>query len=198
MDKYINLSGGSADSITKEKTTRVAWVDKHAELIEKLEAEYQLPADAQNNLSETRYHEFSVGDLNILISDQYSPEILEDNIVYPILLTPDWVIGTCNVRGEIIPIFDLEKIIYPDISVAKPTNYKTLILHDENNAIGLPLFKLPTLIHLEKDDAKNYYSKFPELIKPYIREIYKRKNKVWVLINFSSFFKFLKTIYIQS
>lgn len=198
MDKYINLSGGSDDSITKEITTRVAWVDKHAELIAKLEAEYQLPVETQNSLSETRYHEFSVGDLNILISDEHSPEILEDNIVFPMLLTPEWVIGACNVRGEIIPIFDLEKIIYPEINVAKPANFKTLILHDGNNAIGLPLFKLPLLTHLEKNDAINHYSKFPELIKPYIREIYKRKHKVWVLIDFSSFFKFLKTSYIQS
>jgi len=198
MDKNINLSGGSVDNITNEKTTRVAWVDKHAELIAKLEAEYQLPIEAQNNLSETRYHEFSVGDLNILISDQYSPEILEDNVVYPMLLTPDWVIGTCNVRGEIIPIFDLEKIIYPDISVAKPTNYKTLILHEGNNAIGLPLFKLPELIHLEEEDHISNYSKFPELIKPYVKMVYKRKLKIWVLIDFSSFFTFLKTSYIQS
>lgn len=198
MDKNINLSDGSVGSVTKGKTSRVAWVDKHAELIAKLEAEYQLPIEAQNNLSETRFHEFSVGDLNILISDQHSPEILEDDVVYPMLLTPDWVIGACNVRGEIIPIFDLEKIIYPEISVAKPANYKTLILHEGTNAIGLPLFKLPKLIHLDKDDCINNYTMFPDLIKPHIKEIYKRKHKIWILIDFSSFLLFLKTSYIQS
>ncbi len=188
MEKNTHLSDKPVDSVAVEKSARVAWVDKHAELIAKLEAEYQLPLQAQNKLSETRYHEFSVGDLNILISDQYSPEILEDNVVYPMLLTPDWVIGTCNVRGEIVPIFDLEKIIYPEIRVAKPANFKTLILHDGQHTIGLPLFKLPELIHLEKEDRISNYSKFPVLIKPYVKVVYKREHKIRILVDFSSFF----------
>lgn len=198
MEKSINMSGGSVVNLTKEKTTRVTWVDKHADLIAKLEAEYQLPFEEQNNLSETRFHEFSVGNLNILISDLHSPEILEDNAVYPMFLTPDWVIGTCNVRGRIIPIFNLEKIIYPDSSLAKPKEYKTLILTEGNNDIGLSIYKLPVMVHLEKEDCISHYSKFPDLIKPFIKDIYKRKHKIWILIDFSSFLMFLKSNYTQS
>ena len=197
MEDKINVSSELVDSSAIEKNTRIPWVDKHAELIAKLEAEYKLPAEEQYDSSTIRYHQFSVGDLNILISEQHSPEILDDNIVYPMLLTPDWVLGTCNVRGKIIPIFDLEKIIYPDISINKPTNYKTLILHEGQNAIGLPLFKLPTLIHLQNDESINEYTKLPELLKPHIKMIYQRKHKIWILINFSTFFSSQKTSYIQ-
>ncbi len=192
METEINLSNESAESVVNEKTARVPWVDKHAELIAKLEAEYNLPIDEQSNLSGTPYHQFSIGDLNILASEQYSPEILEDNIVYPMLLTPDWVLGACNIRGKIIPVFDLENLLYPDVCNTKPTNYKTFILHDGQNAIGLPLFNLPTLIHLKDEECIRKHTKLPAMLKPYIKKIYKRKKKIWVLVDFTSFFISLK------
>ena len=198
MDKNSNSPAESIESAANNISARVTWLEKHAELIAKLEAEYQLPTDVEKGLSVLHFHEFSVGDLNILISEHHSPEILEDNVVYPMLLTPDWVIGACNVRGEIIPIFDLEKIIFPDIKVARPTNYKTIILRDGKYTIALPLFNLPKLIQLEKDDSINDYSKVPELVRPFIKEVYRSKHKVWVLIDLSSFLAFLKENYIHT
>ena len=198
MDKNTNLSAESISSISSNKSTRASWLDKHAELIAKLEAEYQQPIDADEETSVLHFHEFNVGDLNILISEYHSPEILEDNVVCPMLLTPGWVIGMCNVRGEIIPVFDLEKIIFPDITIARPENYKTLILRDGKYTIGLPLFSLPKLVHLDKSDVVSDSSKVPELVTPFIKEIYKRKHKIWVLLDLSSFLAFLKAKYIHT
>ncbi|MEM7401000.1 MAG: chemotaxis protein CheW [Pseudomonadota bacterium] len=198
MDKNINLSIDSVKSIARNESTRGRWLDKHAELIAKLEAEYQQPIDTEKESSVLHFHEFSVGSLNILISEQHSPEILEDNVVYPMLLTPNWVIGTCNVRGEIIPVFDLEKIIFPDITVARPENYKTLILRDGKYTIGLPLFSLPKLIQFDKSDITDDSSKLPEIVRPFIKEIYRRKQNICVLLDLAAFLAFLKAKYIHT
>ncbi len=198
MDKNTTSIAEPNNSISSTKSERVRWLDKHAELIAKLEAEYQQPIDTENQPSVLDFHEFNVGNLNLLISEHHSPEILEDNIVYPMLLTPNWVIGTCNVRGEIIPVFDLEKIIFPDITIARPENFKTLILRDGKYTIGLPLFSLPKLIHLDKSNATNDSSKLPELVRPFIKQTFKRKHMIWVLLDLASFLAYLKAKYIHT
>lgn len=198
MESKINLSTESVGFVSNREMTRVPWEDKHSELIAKLQAEYNSPQEEDTSSSTTRYQQFCVNDLNLLASEQHAPEILDDNIVYPLMLTPEWVLGTSNVRGKIVPIFDLEKILYPEVCSTKPKNYKTLVLHEGENTVGLPLFQLPVLIYLDKEECVAECSKLPGSIKPFVKKIYMRKDKVWILIDFSSLFSFLKSKYIHS
>ena len=187
MEETIKLSNVTLLDKENETSSRTGWVEKHAELIAKLEAEYQSPHEAEDDSLGIRYYGFNIGGLNLLISEHISSEILEDNIIYPIPLAPSWLLGACNVRGDIVPIINLEQIITGEISIFEPMEYKTLILAEEGNTLGLPLVKLPKPIHFKQEERISNYSKLPELVQPFITVAYKRSQSIWACIDFPSF-----------
>ena len=187
MEESIKLSDVTLLDDEIQRNSRTGWLEKHAELIAKLEAEYQSPHEVKDDSLDTRFYGFTIANLNLLISDHISSEILEDNIVYPIPLTPNWLLGACNVRGDIVPIIDLAQIIAGEDRDTKPAEYKTLVLEEAGSTIGLPLIKLPVPIHFKEEDRVSNYSKLPDFVQPFITLAYKRKQNIWVCINFSSF-----------
>ncbi len=187
MEEPIKLSGVTLSDKLSEMGLRTGWVEKHAELIAKLEAEYQSSHDEKDDSLDTRYYGFRVGNLNLLISEEMSSEILEDSTINPILLAPNWLIGVCNVRGDIVPIIDLEQIVTSKIGITEPRKYKTLILSQEGNSIGLLLAKLPVSIYFNKEERVSNYSKLPELIQPFTTIAYERKQNIWTCLDFSTF-----------
>ena len=164
------------------------WLDAHAELIAKLESAYNAPAETKEVSSDVRYYGFSIGELNVLIAENTPCEILEENIIYSIPLTPNWLIGTCNVRGDIVPIIDLEHILTGKIRIVEPHKYKTFIIGEAENTIGLLLNKLPIQIHFKKENQTSIFSELPKLVRPFITIGYKRNQEVWACIDFASFF----------
>ena len=171
-----------------DQNPRIGWVEKHAELIAKLEAEYQPSKEAKSKPTVTRYYEFNVAGINLLIPNHISSEIFEDRIIYSIPLAPSWILGACSVRGDIVPIIDLPRILNQKNSHTDSSKYNTLILGNGEDSIGLLLKKLPTPIQFDKKERITNYLKLPDLLQPYITVAYKRKRKTWIVIDYSSFF----------
>ena len=187
MEEFTKLSDVTLLDKANEISLRTRWVERHAELITKLEAEYQTSQEVKDDSSDIRYYEFSVGNLNLLISDEMSSEILEDSIINPIPLAPSWLLGAGNVRGDIVPIIDLEQIVTGEIGVTEPVDYKILILSQGGDSIGLLLAKLPVPINFKIEERVSDYSKLPKLIQPFTTVAYKRKHNIWVCLDHPSF-----------
>jgi len=187
MKESDDLSVLSIASEVDSKSTRTGWLEKHAELIKKLEAEYQFTPDANKSSTDERYFGFTIGSLNMLLSASLSSEILEDSLIYPIPLSPNWLLGACNHRGDIVPVIDFEQIISGDKSAIEAGKHKTLVLDKDENAIGIQLSKLPSPINFKKKERLNNFSKLPKLVQPFVTKAYKKGGKIWVCVDFPFF-----------
>lgn len=187
MEESDDLSVLSVASEVDSKNARPGWLEKHAELIKKLEAEYQFTPDIKKSSTDEHYFGFTIGSLNFLLSASLSSEILEDNLIYPIPLSPSWLLGACNYRGDIVPVIDFEQIISGEKSAIEAGKNKTLVLDKDENAIGIQLSKLPSPINFKKKERLNNFSKLPKLVQPFITQAYKKGGKIWVCIDFPFF-----------
>lgn len=169
---------------SQEQSSRIGWIDKHAELISKLEAQYQQPQKAHDESLVTRYYTFSIAEYNLLIPGHVTSEILEENNIYPITLAPDWLIGACNVRGEIVPIIDIFKILKLKSKDINLDDNKILILGKEENYVGMLIENLPVAMQFKKDDSINEYSKISDHLKPFITAAYVKNEKMWLSLDF--------------
>lgn len=169
-------------------SSRRTWLEKHGELISRLKDDFQLPKKSVDSSLATRFHTFNVGKLNFLVSNKLSPEILEETKIYPLLLTPPWVFGTCNVRGDIIPVFDLKKVFDQEIDILNISKPRVLVIHEQDYTIGLSLDELPIPIDLKNDEQIRNFSNLPSVITSFIKSAYKRGDEIWMEINFYSLF----------
>lgn len=84
--------------------------------------------------------------------------------VNPIPHLPDFVLGLMNIRGELVPIFDFEKILY-DRSAKIQDETRVVVVQTGVLTIGLLVLDAKEIIDIPnnslKDSALKVYSKTP-------------------------------------
>ncbi len=166
------------------KSSRSNWVEKHAELITKLEAEYQQPQGVQDETLARRYYSFNSAGLNLLVPKDATSEVLEDSYVHTIPLAPKWLVGACNVRGDILPIIDLNQILNKQKTELITKQNIILMIGSAEKAIGILLSKLPKAIQFKKDEQATKFIKSPKILKPFISIAYKNNHNYWLCVDF--------------
>ena len=175
------------------KSSRSNWVEKHAELITKLEAEYQQPQGVKDESLARRYYSFNSAELCLLVPKDAMSEVLEDSYVHSIPLAPKWLIGACNVRGDILPIIDLNQILNNRKTKLITKQNIVLMIGSAEKAIGIVLNKIPKAIQFKKEEQATKFIKSPELLKPFINIAYKKNHNHWLCVDFLALITSLKS-----
>ena len=184
MEDTTTVAVGTTSDELSNKSSRSNWVEKHAELITKLEAEYQQPQGAKDESLARRYYSFNSAGLNLLVSKDAMSEVLEDSYVHSIPLSPKWLIGACNVRGDILPIIDLNQILNNQKTEITAKQNIILMIGSAEKAIGIILNKIPKAIQFKKEEQSEKIIKTPELLKPFVSIAYKKNHNQWLCVDF--------------
>ena len=184
MEESVKTSEDIVPSTASKSSS--TWLDAQTELITKLESEFEISNKTKQDQTIIRHYGFCIGELNLLITEDMPCEVLEDNDFYSVPLAPKWLVGTCNVRGDIVPIVDIEHILNGNTNNVKSNEYKTFIIGKAENAMGLLLNKLPIPIHFKKHDQISDFSELPKLVQPSVTIAYKRNQVIWARIDFAS------------
>ncbi len=167
------------------------WLKQNEELIAKLESAYETPIETNEQDTKARFYGFQVGDINLLIDDSTPCELLEDNQVYPIPFATEWMVGVSNVRGDAIPVINLEQMITANMEQKSSKNGNVIIINKDENAIGLQLENLPINKAFDDDELLEDLNDVPEQIRPFVTKAYSNNGTIWARINFLEFFKSL-------
>lgn len=80
-------------------------------------------------------HGFRIGDLQLMIRYEDSSSISEMYVVHRLPNAPEWCRGIVNMRGKLIPVFDLS--MYMGIEHRDFTKEMLLVLGHGNDAVGV-------------------------------------------------------------
>ncbi|QLG89108.1 chemotaxis protein CheW [Chitinibacter bivalviorum] len=127
------------------------------------------------------------GGLHLLLPQGVSAELLHDQELTRILLAPPALRGVANVRGTLLPVFDLAKLIAAPAS----TDEQVLMLGNHPDALGLlvqgfplPLSGLQTLTNAQ----------VPTLLQPYLRSAWQQQEQHWFDIDLLQLFRDLAAL----
>lgn len=87
---------------------------------------------------------FQVGYLNLLIGAGIRSELVKKSSIYPLPNTADWFQGLINLRGSLVPVFDIYQIL--DIEQDKRLQSHLLILDVDQQAVAVSIRQLPTIL----------------------------------------------------
>ena len=139
-------------------------------------------ARAKKAVEQLRYG-FRAGDIGLIMDESLGSEIVNNIPVCTIPDTPPWFPGVVNIRGNIVPIFDL-KMIFD--SNEKTKLQKLLVIGKECKAVGILIDVLPEA--LPDLDITTDLSSVPAILSECIFNVYKQDENIWVELNFSDFF----------
>jgi len=129
---------------------------------------------------------FQIGNLNLIYDVKIACELLKDIIIYSVPNTPKWMLGLINLRGNLVPVFDLEN--YFGFEPLDNQYQLLLVLGKREKAVAFPVKAYPELLN---DLVKEEF--IPELIpkiENHILGSYKGK-KFWLELDKEKFFSTL-------
>ena len=133
----------------------------------------------------TRYG-YTIGKLSFLIPESTVSEVIQNPSIFNLPNSPSWIEGLINIRGNIIPIMNISKLLkYPGSK--KEQNILLLGNPDSNTAIGVMINDLP--ISLEIGESNEKVSEYPEILNGYIKNGFYQNNSDWIEFEPQELFK---------
>lgn len=139
-----------------------------------------------SNANQLLRYGFSIGSLNFIYDASIPCELVKAVSIYAVPNTPVWMLGLINLRGGLVPVFNLEK--YFDFKEEADKHKLLLVLGKGEKAVAFQLKKYPELLNnLTQLDA------IPKLIPKidgYVLAAYE-SDKIWLELDKDKFFSTL-------
>jgi len=119
-----------------------------------------------------------------------SAEILEPRPVAAIPNTVSWFVGMINVRGSLVPVFDLALLITAKAPKTRRDRRRIMVIGNAGRAAGLLIDQLPQRSDLDAL-VKAPDSTIPEILEVARVETYQVDEATWVEVDFEKLFSLL-------
>jgi len=132
----------------------------------------------------TRYG-YRIGNERFVVSEGVTSEVLENNTIFPLPLTDRLLSGLINLRGNLIPVYDLSD----SNTWVNPTPYKhrVLVLKNAEGEVGVKIDDLPKPIR-GKIYAGVQDKKIEKFVwNDHITNILSAEGKLWYEMNCHTF-----------
>lgn len=133
----------------------------------------------------TRYG-YKISNMNFLVPEETVSEILQDQNICMLPNSPAWIEGLINIRGNIIPVINMDKYL-KNFNKEKLTTILVLGKSADTSAIAILISDLP--VSLEHNDSKTTTHDYPETLHDFISDGFSQNDTDWIEFNPQKLFK---------
>jgi len=135
----------------------------------------------------TRYG-YTISNMNFLVPEDTVSEIIQDTNIFDLPNSPPWIEGLINLRGNIIPVMNLDKFL-KSFNNNKATKILVLNNSDEKKSIAIIINELP--VSLELNESKTTTSNYPSELQEFISNGFSQNKRDWIEFEPQKLFKTL-------
>lgn len=156
-----------------------------------LPQEQQLES-AKHKQTERLVHVFKVGNMGFILPETEVSELLDSIPSCRLPNTNRVLHGMANLRGRVIPLFDLQYVF----NVPKTKGKFVLVIGSGDDSVGVVLENMPQQIRVTEQDSLKNLPPIPESLKPFAKKAYSTEQGLWFDLDIFNFFSSLKS-YVQ-
>jgi chemotaxis signal transduction protein len=156
--------------------------------VKALARQFELAPQAQPAVakSETRRRGLTIGNLKLLVSHDSGGELIEEVRLHALPRTARWCRGLINLRGHLIPAFDLHECFGLKPTAACPQWWLALGRGDE--AVAFSIDALPVMLQAVEVSTVQA-AVVPEPLRPYLGKGYRIDGELWLEFLHQSYFR---------
>jgi twitching motility protein PilI len=128
---------------------------------------------------------FRVGSIGLLVPSGMLAELVQDTEIYRLPTTPAWFWGLTNLRGNLVPVFDLKRLFAIADQGADEPNL--LVLGAAVSAVGVLIDGRPQAI--AAGQRLERLPPLPPMLHEHSRAAYAREREIWVDFDLERFFR---------
>jgi twitching motility protein PilI len=137
-------------------------------------------------IEKSSFHAFRIGNMGILLPVNIIKEVIEELDYCQLPNTSEVLYGMANLRGNIIPIFDLHAQF--NIEIKQNINRKILVIGKGSEAAAILIDELPIAISIELQNCSSETPPLPKVLQKFVNNTYKVKNTTWLDIDLTGLF----------
>ena len=143
-------------------------------------------ADSEDYQDLQLLHGFKVDNLGVLLESEMMSELLTNLPICSLPNTNQALYGMANLRGNIIPVFDLRFLFgMPEC------DYKYfLVIGTGENSISVLLDEVPIQVNVGEQEKLNAFPPIPDVLRPHVTDAYYSEG-LWVGCDLMRFFESL-------
>jgi twitching motility protein PilI len=157
------------------------------------------PAAPRRARVEQRYRGLRIGNLSLLVAHDCGGEIIEDArifplpraAIFPLPRAAAWCRGLINLRGNLIPAFDLHESL--GLTRLRAARQWWLALGTRDDALAFPVDALPVAL-LAKEPAVVQSSVIPDQLRAYVSVGFRIDGELWLEFRHRDFFRALPSM----
>lgn len=151
------------------------------------------PSSLQSTQLELRGHGFFVGGIGLLLeTEKHVCEVFDDLQLCRLPNTASWLCGIANQRGNMVPIFDLERLLDLEVEDEKKIKRNILIYGKKERAVGMLVDGMPMRVALEEEELLRSMPPLPTILQPFVKHSYEKSGKIWVVWDIFEFFETMR------
>jgi twitching motility protein PilI len=127
-----------------------------------------------------------VVDIGLLIPSGMLSEVVEDAKIYPLPTAPHWFQGLINLRGTLVPIFNL-KVLFQIDKPDTEDGTNLLVLNSDDQAAGFLIDGLPMALNVTQ--SLTQIPLLPAVLREHAHVVYVQDGRVWVEFDFDGLFR---------
>lgn len=131
---------------------------------------------------------FRVGGLGFLVPVHTYCEVIEQTQVNPLPNTQPWFGGLLNLRGNLVPVIDLHRLLGEAVADAKKRRLFTIDKGEK--AVALWIDGLPEVHGIVPQPVPELPA-LPAVLERHVACGYPHQGQVWLLLEYSGFFRAL-------
>jgi len=155
-----------------------------------LSRSFELPriTAVAKTIADTRWRGLRIGNLALLVPHDSGGELLEDIRICTLPHTRRWCRGLINLRGRLIPAFDLHE--YFGITRQRAPKQWWLVLGNGDDALAFPIDALPLTLTASVT-SQVQPAALPESLRAFVATAYRIDGALWLQFDHREFFRAL-------
>ena len=127
-------------------------------------------------------HGVTIGSFNVLLPTDQVSEVVKGSTVFPVPKTAAWVRGLLNLRGNLVPVFDLAGQFDP--TAKAPETPQLLAIGKADQAVALLVDGIPKLAATNQPIPHSTLP-LPDAIRNHVRGAFVEDENMWLELDVS-------------
>jgi len=138
---------------------------------------------SEQEIEQVRYG-FYTGNVGLIADLDKGSEIITEFKLCAIPNTPPWFSGVINLRGNLVPVFNLAILFKAETGLSKKKYL--IVIGEGDQAAGVLIDKLPTI--LRSADISSEMPTLPAALSSHVHTAYIQDKDIWLEFDAESFF----------
>ncbi len=135
-----------------------------------------------------RFYGFKLHNIQLLLESDIRSEVINDAVITPLPFMPSFITGLCNVRGNLVPVYDMHEKYNLEKPVSDSNDKKILVLDENEHMAGIEIHDMVVPLEFDEQDIQREIYSDNDQLNQCVLYSYQLNGSAWFGLDYKKLF----------